>query len=143
MRKKIIRGLWVAGGVSLVLAIVLAAHIYVVTKPADVHHNNWQLARIDIQQPVETASLDEAIAKVKSEPGVKHAFLNRQDGIIVYGYEPGTLEPETVLSQVNSLSVMARAFEVSAETAAQGCPVIDKSSMTYRFSTFLRNLFHR
>jgi len=143
MRKKIIRGLWVAGGVSLVLAIVLAAHIYVVTKPADVHHNNWQLARIDIQQPVETASLDEAIAKVKSEPGVKHAFLNRQDGIIVYGYEPGTLEPETVLSRVNSLSVKARAFEESAETAAQGCPVIDKSSMTYRFSTFLRNLFHR
>jgi hypothetical protein len=143
MRKKIIRGLWVAGGICLLLAITLAAHIYVVTRPADVHHNNWQLARIDIQQPAEPASLDQAVAMVKSEPGVKHAFLNEQDGIIVYGYEPGTLEPDAVLAQVNALPVKARAFTVSAEAAANGCPVIDKSSVTYRFSTFLKNLFHR
>jgi len=143
MRKKIIRGIWVAGGIFVVLAIALAAHIYVVTKPADVHHNNWQLARIDIQQPAEPASMNEAIAMVKSEPGVKHAFLNKKDGIIVYGYEPGTLEPDAILTQVNGLPLEARAFEVSAEAAASGCPVIDKSSMTYRFSTFLKNLFHR
>ncbi len=143
MRKKIIRGLWVAGGICLVLAIALAAHIYVVTKPADVYHNNWQLARIDVRQPAEPASLDQAVAIVKAEPGVKHAFLNKKDGIIVYGYEPGTLEPAAILSRVNSLPVNARAFEVPAEAAATGCPVIDKSSVTYRFSTFLKNLFHR
>lgn len=144
MNRTFQRILLVTSSVLGVLSLILVVHIYQATRPSGQHHNNWQLARIDFAPQESDPAVQAALAEVQQYPGVEHAFLNQQDNILVYGYTPGTLQQEQVLESVRRSARSARPFTVANTPDSGGrCPINDRASLAYRFTTFFKNLFHK
>ncbi|HEY0978441.1 MAG TPA: hypothetical protein VGE21_13290 [Flavobacteriales bacterium] len=125
------------------LFVVLVVHIALVTgKPKD-HKADLQLARIDLQEPVDSAQASLLKSEVLSLPGVDHCYLNMDAGTLVYSYARAQQNRTAVLEHVIAVSpVPVTAFEVSVADAAGSCPVIRQGSVQDRFSRWVQDLVH-
>ena len=129
-------------GVVLLLCVVLAAHILAVTKtPAD-SHVNWQLSRIDLENPLDDAQAKQVLKAIKSIDGIKNTYVNNQQGTLVYSYQAGQLTNEEVYNQfMTKVDLAAKPYVAPPIEDASGCPVMDKSSLSYKFSAFVQKTF--
>lgn len=143
MKKTFLRiAIWL-GGILTLLAIILAVHIYQVTRPTDQHHAHWQLARIDFGEEVARGALQRAATIVRNQEQVTHVYLNTRDNILVFGYPPGSLDREAVMSHVQTVASEAQYYQPGHHAAGMaGCPITDRSALSYRLVTFLKNVFH-
>ena len=77
---------------------------------------------------------------IQSIAGIKHAYINKEQGTLVYSFEAGNLNTGDVFKEfVSKTNFEANPYKAPKMEDATGCPVIDKSSLTYRFSTFVQN----
>ncbi|UZR96562.1 hypothetical protein [Chondrinema litorale] len=139
-KKKLFKAtIWIFSIFSI-LALVLVIHIAMVTKPNNSHHSNWQLSRIDFTQSLDSAQAQLAMKTIQSISGVKHAYVNNAQGTLVYSYEAGHLKSADVFDAfIAKTNFEAKPYKAPKMEDATGCPVIDKSSLTYRFTTFVQN----
>lgn len=137
MRKKLIKiGAWTFG-VLFALFIVLAVHIYSVTKPVYYDNNDLQLARIDFRQDLDAAEASKVRSFVMAMPGVQNVMFNEHDRTLVYGYTLGQQTSENVFtSLMRSGDYKAVRFIPTEEQMASGCPMGggNKNSFVYRAS---------
>jgi hypothetical protein len=142
-RKFIVRGLYVAG-ISIVLLLgILVIHIAMVTKNKNDDKRNRQMARIDFKQDIDSANAAIIKNKVLSIEGVDAAYFNVEDNILVYSYNPDSLHSDLVYyNLMNESDYKAERFSVNADQLANGCPVIDKSSISYQFASVVQNIFN-
>lgn len=141
MKKYIIRISIVLSSILLIGIITLAVHLYLVVPSKKTHHQNWQLSRIDFEEPITKEKEVEIIKVLKSIEGIKNTSINRDCQNVVYSYETGTLTSKEVFDEFMTQGEFnAKAFVAPKLSEAGGCPVIDKSSFTYRFSTLIKKI---
>lgn len=142
-RKFIVRGLYLAG-ISIVLLLgVLVIHVAMVTKSKNDDKRVRQMARIDFKEDIDSADANIIKNKVLAMEGVDAAYFNIEDNILVYSYNPDSLHSDLVYyNLMNKTDYKAERFKVDAEQLANGCPVIDKSSISYQFASVVQNIIN-
>lgn len=147
MQKKtviIIKKILLAGlSVFLILTTVLAVHIYQVTRPGtELVNANLEMARIDFHSPIDSTSAHRVKSLTRSIEGVKHVYFNIPDGIMVYGFSSDITNGQEVFEKIMAQSrLKGERYEVSEEQLASSCPVINKSSLTYKIGNAFERLF--
>ena len=127
-------------GVFAALVVVLVVHIYVATHKAPMHNEGIQLARIDMMAPVDSTQAATLKSAVRGMPGVKNCYMNIPQGTLVYAYQLGKQDKHAVYAQVASISpVPCIEYMPSAKEMTSGCPVMDHSSLEYRFANWIRS----
>lgn len=144
MRKWIIRIGLSSLAVILLLFVVLVIHIYMVMGPSNMKYHNsnpMQLSRIDFEGPRNDSLLQLAEGIVRKTEAVRQTFLNKAHGSLVYGYRPGEVNPKAVFAKIENLPNRPKMYVVNQEQLANGCPVLDKSSLSYRLGAFIQSFF--
>jgi len=78
--------LW-GGSVFLLGVIVLAIHVWWVTKP-HVDASSRVLARIDLNQPIRADDATRITAWLYRQKGVEHVLVNPQSAIAIFSFAP-------------------------------------------------------
>ncbi len=128
--------------ILLILTAVLAVHIYQVTNRPKGGVDGWQLARIDFKETLDSNQVAQVRNTVHQLSGIKHSFYNTKDDILVYAFDPKEQQSALVYEVVKKeTGLKAERFIVSDADMANGCPVIDQNSVTYRISSGFQKLF--
>lgn len=141
MKKYILRISIALSAVLVLSVLTLAAHLYLVTPASPQHHQNWQLSRIDFQEPITDEKAQEMNRALKSIDGIKTTSINREYKNVVYAYETQSLNSQEVFAEfMTKGDFKAVAFKAPKLSEAGGCPVIDRESFTYRFSALIKKI---
>lgn len=126
---------------AIVLLTTLIAHIYLVTKNKPLDQRNRQLARIDFQEDLDFKQALSVKNYVLTLRGVEGAHFNLDDRTFVYLYDPEEQHSDLVYKAVISkFNIKAKKFKVDEKLAANGCPIIDKSSISYKFTALVQDI---
>lgn len=144
MKKKLIKIAAWSFSILFVLFVVLAVHIYSVTKPVHYDNNDLQLARIDFKQDVDSAQAAEIRHFVAGLPGIINVMYNSHDRTLVYGFTQNQQSSENVYNKLMSFGhYNAQRFIPSSAQLASGCPMgKDKNSFVYRMSAGIYHLLN-
>jgi len=141
-KRKILKIALYSFGVTLLLCIVLVAHILAVTKTSSDSHVNWQLSRIDFENPLNEDQAKVVLKAIKSIDGIKNTYVNNKQGTLVYSYQAGELTNQEVYNQfISKVDLPAKPYVAPPIDEASGCPVMDESSLSYKFSALVQKTF--
>jgi hypothetical protein len=121
--------------------LVLAVHIYVVTRPrADAHSRG--MARIDLHQKIGKADADRIAAWLSRQKGVDHVLVNPGTAIAVFTYWPMKANPGLIIGAFRDSLPYSRAerYLPSAAEVKKGCPMT-AMPVTNKIYEFLKRLF--
>ncbi len=130
--------------ILLLLVATLAVHIYMVTPKNQPATANWQLGRITFEPNMSDSLVTIANREMRSISGIKQVVINAEQGNLVFAYTPSDdLNNASIFEKFNkNQQFNAELFIPSEKQLAQSCPVIDKSSITYRLGAFFQNIFN-
>jgi hypothetical protein len=121
--------------------IVLAVHIYVVTRPGVDGHSRG-MARIDLHQKIGQADADRIAAWLSRQKGVDHVLVNRGTAITVFTYWPTKANPGLIIRAFRDSLSYSRAerYLPTAGEVKKGCPMT-AMPVTNKIYEFLKHLF--
>jgi hypothetical protein len=126
--------------VFVVGVIVLAVHIYVVTRPR-VDASTRIMARIDIKQDIDQADADKITAWLYRQKGVDHVLVNPQSDIAIFSFAPVQNNANRIVAGFKrEMPYKAERNIPTAEEMKGGCPVA-KTSVSYKVYAFIKNIF--
>lgn len=133
--------LMVAGVVLCVATGVLAWHIYEVTHRPKPEMAFWQMACLQINQPNDTALVQQIQQALSQQDGFMHSYANVSDGLISFAIDVRKSSP---VAMYNTLPAPIKA-KVSLQTItnaelANACPVIEKESGLMKLATWISKL---
>ncbi|MBU2020229.1 MAG: hypothetical protein KJ941_11345 [Bacteroidetes bacterium] len=142
MKRKIWKRLIiVTGSVFLLLVITLFVHIMMVTKKDTVQDlRKRQLSRIDLTQSVDSLKAIEITQTIREMEGVRVAKFGFSEKAIVYELDPSVQSPDKIVAALENKGYPVKKFEINKKDMANGCPVMDKSSISYRMGRFFQNI---
>jgi hypothetical protein len=121
--------------------LVLAVHIYVVTRPRPADAGTRAMARIDILQPVTQADADRITAWLYGQKGVDHVLVNPKTDIAVFTFFPIQTTADRIVSDFKeSLPYRAERYVPDAAALKGGCPVASSSAI-YRIYSWFKQIF--
>jgi len=127
----------------MLLFIVLVIHIVIVTRPSNYPNSSIQLSRIDFEDPVDSSTAACLEQKLRSIKGVSNTYFNIPDGKLVYMHDLEKITGEKVYDLFKQdCELKSNRYLPDAQTIASGCPVMDKNSLSYKFSSAVKNIFH-
>jgi hypothetical protein len=127
--------------VFLFLVVVLAVHIYIVTRPKAPDANTRIMARIDVRQPLTTADAGKITAWLYQQKGIDHVLVNPATSIVVFTFFPIKTSAGEIVSHFKSdLPYKADRYMPSESEMSSGCPVAS-TSLTYKVYSFLKRTF--
>ena len=127
--------------VFLFLVLVLAVHIYIVTRPKAPDAHTRVMARIDIHQPLTQQDADRITTWLYQQKGIDHVLVNPQTDIAVFTFFPVKTNATDIVSHFKSeLPYKADRYLPTAEEMKGGCPVM-AGSFTYKISALFRHIF--
>ena len=136
--RKIVIGI---SSVFFLLVLVLAVHIYVVTRPKITDPNTLVMARMDIKQPIQQKDAEKITAWLYRQKGIDHVLCNPQSDILVFTYYPAKADPNSLTAQLqNSLGYRVSRYIPNAEDLKTGCPVGSQSKVYQLYSYLKKNL---
>jgi len=136
-RRTVMAVLCIAG----LFVIILAIHIYIVTRPALIDANTRAMARIDIRQPITQVDADKIATWLYQQKGVDHVLVNPQSNIAVFTFFPVRTTANEVVGNFKAhMPYKAERFVPSPEALKSGCPVAS-SSTTYKVYNWLKHIF--
>ncbi|OMP76816.1 hypothetical protein [[Flexibacter] sp. ATCC 35208] len=137
MIRKALKILPWAGGILACLVLVLAVHIYLVTRPKPADAHTRIMARMDIQQSLTAQEGEQVQAWLYAQPGVDHVLVNAGTRIAIFTYSPLLADANDIISRCGqSLHYTATRFVPSAADMQKGCPAMAQS-----FTGKIMNLF--
>ncbi len=123
------------------LILILAVHIYIVTRPKPIDAYTRAMARIDIRQAITQADADRITAWLYEQKGVDRVLVNPKTDIAVFTFFPVQTTADRIVSDFKaSLPYKAERCIPSAAALKNGCPVAS-SSVTYKIYSWLKNIF--
>lgn len=129
-----------AAGILMLGIVVLAIHIYVVTRPR-VDANTRIMARIDIKQPIDNSDADRITAWLYQQKGVDHVLVNPQSDIAIFTFSPMQNNAAQIVSDFKrDLHYSADRYLPAADDMKGGCPVASTSA-TYKVYAFIKSIF--
>jgi len=133
--------LW-SGGIFLFLILVLAVHIYIVTKPKAPDEHTRVMARIDIRQPVSVDESNNITAWLYQQRGVDHVLCNPKTAIVVFTFSPLKANADAIA--VNFKTALnypySKRYVPTEKELQSGCPVAS-TSFSYKAYKFIKNIF--
>lgn len=140
MKKKIAVA---AASLPAALVVVLAIHVYVVTRPKPVDPKMVAMARIDIKQPVTGDEAQKITAWLYGQQGVDHVLCNAQNRVVVFTFYPARVRADDIVKNFKaSLNIDAERYVPSQDALMKSCPAITNSPYTYRIASFFRHIFN-
>ncbi|MFT7343699.1 MAG: hypothetical protein ACI9XP_000273 [Lentimonas sp.] len=138
---------WIILGIGvlstfLLLVVVLFIHIAMVTKADPIEDlRNRQLSRIDFAMDIDEQLAGEIRKDMTSIAGVRTVRVNVEKDIVVYELDPSITSTEKVYAAViDNKGRKAKKFVIDKSAATNGCPVLDRSSVSYRLGKFFQNI---
>lgn len=120
--------------------IVLAIHIYVVTRPR-VDASTRIMARIDIKQDIDQTDADKITAWLYRQKGVDHVLVNPQSDIVIFSFAPVQNNANRIVADFKrEMPYRAERNIPTAEEMKGGCPVA-KTSVSYKVYAFIKSIF--
>jgi hypothetical protein len=136
--KRIVLGVF---SVFLFLVVVLAVHIYIVTRPKAPDAHTRIMARIDVRQPLTTDDAGKITAWLYRQKGIDHVLVNPKTSIVVFTFFPIKTSANEIVGHFKSeLPYKGDRFMPSEDAMTSGCPVAS-TSVTYKVYTFLKHTF--
>jgi len=130
-------------GTFLLLFAVLVVHIALVTKNTKYDHPSIQLARIDFKEPIDSLKAKQINRDIKAIAGVGNTHFNTKAGILIYSMDVNKNSNDKVFKELMSKTTYkAKPFVVTEAMAANGCPVMDKTTFTYKFSNVINKIIN-
>ncbi|QEC69683.1 hypothetical protein FRZ67_21145 [Panacibacter ginsenosidivorans] len=134
--------LWISLSTILLLASVLAIHIYMVMKPKAPTANTKIMARFDFKQPIDKTDANTVTAWLYNQKGVDHVLCNEKSGTAVFTFYPIKANADDILNSMRStLHYNAVRYMPSKEELQSGCPVA-AGSFTSKIYNSVTNLFN-
>jgi hypothetical protein len=142
MKKRSIKRFLAGTGIVLLfLVMVLAVHIYIVTRPKAPDANTRIMARIDIKQDITADDASKITAWLYQQKGVDHVLCNPQSDIVVFTFFPiKTSANQIVKDFKSSLPYKAERYIPSEADMKSGCPVAS-TSFSYKVYSFIKHTF--
>ena len=135
--KKIL--IWSASVFS-VLLLVLAVHIYMVTRPKAPDAYTRIMARIDIKQQISASDAQKITAWMYQQKGIDHVLCNSESAILVFTFSPLQTNADKVLTDFRSdLHLPAYRVVPTAAEMKSGCPVSSRS-LSYKAYTVIKKI---
>ncbi len=115
----------VSGITFLVLVVVLAVHIYIVTRPKHIDNAQLTVARIDFKQPITPKDSVSITKWLYQQKGIQYVLCNPATNIAVFGFYPSQTNANNVVTSLsNSLHYQAKRFTPTADELNSGCPIV-------------------
>lgn len=138
-KSKLITWLILTGASILLPLIVLVIHLYIVTKDKNDDRRVRQLSRIDFIQDVDSSFAVSFKNKVLSIDGVDAGYFNVSDKTFIYSYDPNIQNADRIFVELmKDNNYKATRYRTDDKLLASGCPVIDKSSITYKVASLFK-----
>ncbi len=138
-KSKLITWLILTGASILLPLIVLVVHLYIVTKDKNDDRRVRQLSRIDFIQDVDSSFAISFKNKVLSIDGVDAGYFNVSDKTFIYSYDPNIQNADKICVELlKDNNYKATRYRTDDKLLASGCPVIDKSSITYKVASLFK-----
>lgn len=132
--------LW-AGGISVCLVVVLAVHIYMVTRPKPPGANTRIMARIDIKKDISQQDADKISAWLYQQEGVDRVMINPATDIVVFTFFPVKTNATAIVNNFEaSFHYPAQRYLPSEEEMKSGCPAMAQS-FTAKLSGVFKHIF--
>lgn len=121
--------------------IVLAVHIYVVTRPG-VSAGSRGMARIDLHQLINQADANRITSWLYRQRGVDHVLVSARSGIAVFTYSPLAADVGRIASGFKDSLSYPRAIRYlpSAGEMQRSCP-LRATPVTNSIYQFLKRIF--
>lgn len=131
-----------AGGVCVLLVVVLAIHIYLALKPKPITPGLREMARIDVRQPLTKNDAARITDWLYREKGVDHVLVNPQTQKVIFTYFPYRNSAQQITKDFKaSLPYDADQFmPTEDQMSAGGCPVA-AVDFTLKVRRMLRQIF--
>ena len=141
-RNRIKKTLLWSGGIFLFLVMVLAVHIYIVTRPKAPTEHTRIMARIDIKQPISQDESNKITTWLYQQQGVDHVLCNQKTDIVVFTFSPLKANANEIASNFKSALNYPNAQRyIPTEAEMQGgCPVAT-TSFSYKMYKMVKNIF--
>jgi len=136
--KKIFSRIMIAFGI---LTIVLAIHIYWVTRPKATDPHKIVMARIDIKNSLSQQDADSIKTWLYHQKGVDHVVVNPQSKIALFTFYPAKVSGDQIVSKFQtSFHYDAKRYVPTQEEIANSCPALPES-VTEKISSFVKHNF--
>jgi hypothetical protein len=113
---------WV-GGSLVCLSLILAVHIYLVTRKKAPDAHTRIMARIDIKQQLSPVEGEKVKTWLYAQQGVDHVVVNEQSGIAIFTYSPLKADANDIVSKFSAaLHYTATRFVPTKQQMGSGCP---------------------
>jgi hypothetical protein len=133
--------LWSLGAMTF-LVLVLAVHIYVVTRPKAPDASTRVMVRIDIKQPITRGDADRMTAWLYGQQGVDRVMVNPGRDIVLFTYFPIKTTGDLVLRNFKSnFAIRADRYLPKESEMSAGCPAMATNSFSYKLYNFFKNHF--
>jgi hypothetical protein len=139
MKKKPL--IW-AGSIFAFLVLVLAVHIYVVTRPKVISPYSRTMVRIDLHQPIVQADADTIYAWLVKQKGIDKAFVSiKSDKVFFLFFTTQNTGNAIVNAFKQDLPYKsAQRFLPTGTDYLSGCPVVP-AALTARIGNWFREHF--
>ncbi len=123
------------------LILVLAVHIYIVTRPKAPTAYTRAMARIDIKQPINAEDGSKITAWLYQQKGIDHVLVNPKTDIVIFSYFPIQTNADRIVTAFKATFPFPAQRYVPTEAEMQsGCPVAS-TSMTYKLYNYFKTHF--
>jgi len=140
MKRNIKKAVGIGTGVIALLVVVLAVHIYLVTRPkADEH--TVALARIDIGNDINEADAAKISGWLSQQEGVSHVLCNPESNIVVFTFQPIKADANDIAGRfASTFHYNAKRHLPSREEMGAGCPAF-AGGWSGRITTLVSSIF--
>jgi len=142
MTKKKVRRIFIGTmSVFLFLTLVLAIHIYVVTRPKAPDAHTLVMARIDIKNSINQADADKITTWLYQQKGVDHVLVNPKTKIVVFTFFPLKESGDQIVKNFQtSFSYDAKRYVPTQAEIENGCPAVP-ADITNKVTTYIKHIF--
>lgn len=124
----------------VLLSIVLAVHIYIVTRPKVANEHTKAMARIDIKNKITTSEAATITAWLNKQEGIDHVMCNASNQLVVFTFFPSRVNADQLTEQFKTqFSLNAARYKPTEEELLKGCPVSNKT--TNKLYQFFKETF--
>ena len=133
--KKLFKRIMMAFGF---LTIVLAIHIYWVTRPKAPDPHTIVMARIDIKNSLNQDDAQKIKTWLYQQKGVNHVVVNPKTQIAVFTFYPAKVSGDQIVHNFKtSFNYDAKRYVPTKQEIANGCPALPPS-FTQKISSFIK-----
>jgi cell division protein FtsX len=128
--------------VVVLLTLMLAVHVYMVTRPHAADVRSRVMARIDLHQSIGKTDADSITAWLYRQKGVDRVLVNPKSAIAVFTFSPVMANANEIVRAFKASLPYSRAerYLPAGAQLKRGCPMT-ATPVTNRIYKFLKQIF--